>query len=71
MALHEYMNKALSEAVDDDVVYHHLIDCIDYVITHELCHLKHADHSMKFYNFLGTVMPDWSERKLRLERILA
>ncbi|MCF6200101.1 MAG: M48 family metallopeptidase [Hyphomicrobiaceae bacterium] len=31
---------------------------IDYVITHELCHLEHKDHSSKFYTLLETVMPD-------------
>lgn len=43
--------------------------CIDYVITHELCHVKYANHSRKFYNFLTLVMPDWQERKKKLETI--
>jgi predicted metal-dependent hydrolase len=43
---------------------------IDYVITHELCHLKHPDHSSDFYDFLGSIMPDWEKRKLRLEQML-
>lgn len=43
---------------------------IDYVITHELCHLKQADHSKAFYQLMRTVMPDWERRKLRLELAL-
>ena len=43
---------------------------IDYVITHELCHLKHPDHSSAFYDFLCSIMPDWEKRKLRLEQML-
>ena len=42
-------------------------DCIDYVITHELCHLIHHDHGPGFYKLLEKVMPDWERRKHRLE----
>jgi len=45
--------------------------CIDYVITHELCHLLVANHSPKFTRLLDRVMPDWRERKQQLERRLA
>lgn len=45
--------------------------CIDYVITHELCHLVVADHSRKFTNLLDRVMPDWRDRKRQLERVLS
>ena len=44
--------------------------CIDYVITHELCHLVHADHGDGFRRLLSEVMPDHARRKDRLERIL-
>jgi predicted metal-dependent hydrolase len=45
--------------------------CIDYVVTHELCHLAHAAHGSAFYALLRRVMPDWEERKDRLERAAA
>ena len=42
--------------------------CIEYVIIHELCHLKHPNHSATFFRMLDAVLPDWRERKQRLER---
>lgn len=41
--------------------------CIDYVVTHELCHLLVADHSPKFYRCLAAAMSDWERWKKRLE----
>lgn len=43
------------------------IHCIDYVIIHELCHLKIHDHSPSFYRTLTRILPDWESRKERLE----
>lgn len=45
--------------------------CIEYVITHELCHLIHRDHNAQFFTLLRRVMPDWEERKRRLEQTWA
>ncbi|OQX28815.1 MAG: metal-dependent hydrolase [Spirochaeta sp. LUC14_002_19_P3] len=42
-------------------------ECIDYVVTHELCHLKYHNHSPEFYKLLGSVVPDWEKIKHRLE----
>jgi predicted metal-dependent hydrolase len=46
------------------------VACIDYVITHELTHLIHPNHSVEFYDLLETMMPDWRARKQRLERLM-
>jgi predicted metal-dependent hydrolase len=41
--------------------------CIDYVIIHELCHIQHPNHSPKFWNLLASIVPDWEQRKNKLE----
>ena len=44
--------------------------CIEYVVTHELCHLEHGHHGAAFYKLLVRIMPDWERRKQRLETVL-
>ncbi len=46
---------------------HASIECIDYVIAHELCHRIHFNHSKEFWTLVESVMPDWRERKKKLE----
>lgn len=40
---------------------------IDYVVMHELCHLLERNHSGRFRELLDRAMPDWRERKSRLD----
>lgn len=44
-----------------------LMDCpeeaIDLVVVHELCHIRHHDHSPAFYTLLESILPDHRERK--------
>ncbi|PLY12633.1 MAG: M48 family peptidase [Sedimenticola sp.] len=41
-------------------------DCIDYVITHELCHLKEKHHGPRFWKLLEKLMPDFEQRRKKL-----
>lgn len=44
--------------------------CIEYVIVHELCHARHRNHDKRYFSLLSRVMPDWVQRKRRLESAL-
>ena len=39
------------------------IECIDYVVLHELTHTRYPDHGAGFKASMGRFMPDWKERK--------
>ncbi len=41
--------------------------CVDYVIAHEVCHLKHPHHDHPFFRLLTQVCPNWRQIKARLE----
>ncbi len=47
---------------------HAPIECLDYVITHELCHHKHMNHGKGFYSLLESKLPNWKEEEKRLRR---
>lgn len=44
-------------------------ECIDYVLLHELCHLKEHNHARRFYRLLDMHMPRWQQRKARLDNL--
>jgi hypothetical protein len=41
--------------------------CIEYVIFHELVHLKVPNHQKEYYRLLDQVLPSWKEYKTKLE----
>ncbi|MED5547289.1 MAG: SprT family zinc-dependent metalloprotease [Pseudomonadota bacterium] len=41
---------------------------MDYVVTHELAHLRHRSHGREFWSLLATLMPDYDTPKGWLER---
>lgn len=43
------------------------VDCIDYVLCHELCHFVERNHSRRFYRLLQSRLPDWEHRKSKLD----
>jgi len=42
-------------------------DCIDYVIAHELCHMKHKNHDKNFFRLQESIIPNWRAVKEKLE----
>lgn len=43
-------------------------DVIDYIIIHELCHLKIKNHSQRYWNLVRKFMPDYSQKIDWLEK---
>lgn len=44
-------------------------DVIDYVVIHELAHLKELNHSPRFWAIVQGVMPDYKERVRKLKKL--
>lgn len=42
--------------------------CLDYIIVHELAHLRHARHSKAFWKLVGTYLPEWKRIRDSLDQ---
>ena len=38
-------------------------EIVDYVVVHELCHLKHPNHSPEFWKEVERILPDYKQRR--------
>ena len=47
---------------------HFALPTIDYVVAHELAHLRHMDHSPRFWDVVRSVVPDYEEARARLRQ---
>ncbi len=45
------------------------LSCIEYVVVHELAHIKHKNHSAKFWSFVEEYLPDFKQRQKGLKGI--
>ena len=43
------------------------MDAIDYVVVHELAHIRYKNHQKEFYDLVATVLPDWKARRQLLK----
>ena len=43
-------------------------DVIDYVVAHELCHLRHMNHSRDFWRCVEALIPNYRESRLWLKK---
>ena len=41
--------------------------CLDYIIVHELAHLRHGRHNKAFWKLVGTYLPEWKTIRKSLE----
>ena len=44
-------------------------EAVDYVIVHELAHIRHHDHSAAFYAFVASILPDYKQREAILKEL--
>ncbi len=44
------------------------LDLFDYVIVHELCHIKHKNHSSDFWALVERIMPDYKQKRAELKK---
>ena len=45
---------------------HQTMDMLDYVVVHELSHLRHMDHSPQFWDVVASILPDHAQRRRAL-----
>ncbi len=45
------------------------LELADYIIVHELCHLKEFNHGKAFWDLIAETIPDYTERMIELKKI--
>lgn len=69
------MKKRWGSFLNQDIIFlnpkliHAPKECVDYVIVHELCHMKYKNHNKQFYELLDKKYPEWEKVKEKLEII--
>ena len=43
-------------------------EAVDYVVVHELAHIRYKNHGREFYRFVASVLPDYKRRERMLKR---
>jgi predicted metal-dependent hydrolase len=44
------------------------LELADYIVVHELCHIKELNHSKKFWNLVAIAIPDYKQRRFILKK---
>jgi len=43
------------------------LECLEYVVVHELAHLRENNHSPRFWAIVAGALPDYKKRKKKLK----
>lgn len=44
------------------------VELTDYIVAHELCHLKQMNHSEKFWRLVAQTIPDYKKRRQEIQK---
>ena len=44
-------------------------ECLEYVVVHELAHLRESNHSARFWTVVADALPDYKERQKKLKEL--
>ncbi len=50
-------------------IIHLPADLAEYIVAHELCHLKELNHSSRFWDLVAKAIPDHKERRKKLKAV--
>lgn len=50
-------------------IIHLSADLAEYIVAHELCHLKELNHSVRFWDLVAKTVPDHKERRRKLKAV--
>ncbi|MGN1132935.1 MAG: M48 family metallopeptidase [Oscillospiraceae bacterium] len=54
-------------SINYNIIFHDR-DCLEYVVIHELCHLKYMNHSKDFWDLVAKYCPDWKDIRKKLNK---
>lgn len=46
------------------------VELIDYVVVHELCHLRYLNHGKRFYGLMSRHLPGWETHRKKLDKFM-
>ena len=50
-------------------IIHLSVELAEYIVVHELCHLKELNHSSRFWDLVAKAIPDYKERRRKLKAV--
>ena len=61
-------------SVKDSIIFNYYLaklpkDIIEYIVVHELAHIKHKNHQKEFWKLVEKYIPDYKEKIRRLRRL--